>query len=61
MPAPSPRPWEAEFIRLWQAGATQAAIAEALGIPIGTVKSGSPPLLQRRRIEPRPRRGLVPV
>jgi hypothetical protein len=35
-PAPSPRPWEPEFIRLWQAGATQAQIAQALGIPIGT-------------------------
>jgi DNA-directed RNA polymerase specialized sigma24 family protein len=35
------RAWEAEFIRLWQAGATQAQIAEALGIPHGTVKSRS--------------------
>jgi hypothetical protein len=30
------RAWEREFIRLWQAGATQAAIAQALGIPVGT-------------------------
>jgi hypothetical protein len=28
--------WEPEFIRLWQAGATQAAIAQALGCPVGT-------------------------
>ena len=41
MPAPSPRPWEPEFIRLWEAGATQAQIAEALGIPQGTVTSRS--------------------
>ncbi len=31
------RAWEADFIRLWEAGATQAAIAQALGIPVGTV------------------------
>jgi hypothetical protein len=28
-PAPSPRPWEAAFIELWQAGAPQAEIAAA--------------------------------
>jgi hypothetical protein len=39
MPAPSSRPWEPEFIRLWQQGAMQAQIAQALGIPLGTVKS----------------------
>jgi hypothetical protein len=31
------RPWEADFIELWQAGATQAPIAQALGVPVGTV------------------------
>jgi hypothetical protein len=35
------RPWEAEFIRLWQAGVPRAAITQALGIPVGTVKSKS--------------------
>jgi hypothetical protein len=30
------RAWEADFIRLWEAGATQAEIAAALGIPVGT-------------------------
>jgi hypothetical protein len=35
------RAWEPEFIRLWQAGASQAAIAQALGIPVGTVRSKS--------------------
>jgi hypothetical protein len=30
------RAWEPEFIQLWQAGATQAQIAQALGIPQGT-------------------------
>ena len=27
---------EAHFIQLWQAGAEQAAIAQQLGIPVGT-------------------------
>jgi hypothetical protein len=31
------RAWEADFIRLWEAGASQAEMAEALGIPQGTV------------------------
>jgi DNA-directed RNA polymerase specialized sigma24 family protein len=30
---------EAQFITLWQQGAPQAAIAQALGIPLGTVKT----------------------
>jgi hypothetical protein len=33
------RAWEAEFIRLWQAGASQADIAAALGCPLGMVES----------------------
>jgi hypothetical protein len=41
MPAPATRPWEPEFIRLWESGATQVQIAEALGIPVGTVTSRS--------------------
>jgi DNA-binding transcriptional MocR family regulator len=55
------RAWEAEFIRLWQAGATQAQIAQALGIPQGTVKSRSHTLQQQGTIQARPRGGLVPV
>jgi hypothetical protein len=39
MPAPSPRAWEADFIRLWERGATYTAIAQARGGPVGTVKS----------------------
>jgi hypothetical protein len=35
------RAWEPDFIRLWQAGATQADIAQALGVPVGTVTSTS--------------------
>jgi hypothetical protein len=54
-PAPSPRSWEPEFIRLWQAGASHVAIAEALGIPIATVKSRSHLLLQQGKIQVRPR------
>jgi hypothetical protein len=60
-PAPSPRPSELEFIRLWQAGATQAHITEALGIPHGTVKSRAHTLQQQGKIQARPRGGLVPV
>jgi hypothetical protein len=33
------RAWEADFIRLWESGATQGAIAAALGIPPGMVES----------------------
>jgi hypothetical protein len=32
------REWEPEFIRLWQAGTETAAIAAALGIPVGTAR-----------------------
>jgi hypothetical protein len=35
------RAWEADFIRLWEAGATQAAIAQALGCPLGTAAFAS--------------------
>ena len=40
------RTWEPEFIRLWQAGASQAEIAAALDIPLGTVKSRAHTLQQ---------------
>jgi hypothetical protein len=54
------RAWEPEFIRLWEAGAPQAAIAAALGVPLGTVKTRAHTLQQQGTIQPRPRGGLVP-
>jgi DNA-binding transcriptional MocR family regulator len=54
------RAWEPEFIRLWQAGATQAQIAQALGIPQGTVKSRAHRLQQQGKIQARPRGGDEP-
>lgn len=57
---PSARPWEPEFIRLWQAGATQAAIAQALAIPVGSVKSRAHALAAQGKIQPRLRGGAYP-
>lgn len=54
------RAWEPDFIRLWQAGASQTAMAQALGLPVGTVKSRAHTLQQQGTIPPRPRGGLVP-
>ena len=61
MPAPSARSWEAEFIQLWQAGASHVDIAHALGCPVGTVKSRAHTLQQQGKIQARLHRGLVPV
>jgi hypothetical protein len=54
------RAWEPDFIRLWQAGASQAAIAQALGVPVGTVKSRAHHLAAQGKIQPRPRGGAYP-
>jgi hypothetical protein len=55
------RPWEPDFIRLWERGATQAQIAEALGCPVGTVKSRAHRLQQQAKIQARPGGGLTTV
>ena len=51
---------EAHFIALWQAGAPQTEIAQALGIPQGTVKSRAHALAHQGKIQPRPRGGAYP-
>jgi ATP/maltotriose-dependent transcriptional regulator MalT len=47
------RAWEPDFIQLWQAGASQEAIAQALGIPVGTVKSRAHALAAQGKIQQR--------
>jgi DNA-binding transcriptional MocR family regulator len=51
---------EAHFIALWQQGRTSAEIAQALGIPMGTVSSRAHTLQQQGKIQPRPRGGAYP-
>jgi antitoxin (DNA-binding transcriptional repressor) of toxin-antitoxin stability system len=48
---------EQEFIRLWTQGLETAAIAQALGIPVGTVSSRAHVLQLRGKIQARPRGG----
>jgi hypothetical protein len=48
---------EATFITLWSQGLSQDAIAQRLGIPIGTVKSRAHILAHAGKITPRPRGG----
>src|SRR4030095_7920622 len=48
---------EATFIALWQQGRSQDAIAQRLGIPVGTVKSRAHTLAHAGKITPRPRGG----
>jgi hypothetical protein len=48
---------EARFIELWNAGTETAAIAQALGIPVGTVSSRAHVLQLQGKIQPRPRGG----
>jgi hypothetical protein len=51
---------EATFITLWQQGLSQDAIAQRLGIPIGTVKSRAHTLAHAGKLTPRPRGGAYP-
>jgi hypothetical protein len=48
---------EAEFITLWQQGASYRELAQALGCPLGTVASRSAALAAQGKIQPRPRGG----
>src|SRR5262249_45281956 len=51
------RAWEPEFIRLWEAGATQADIAAALGIAAGTARARAYTVQQEGKLALRPRGG----
>jgi hypothetical protein len=48
---------EARFIQLWQAGVETSGIAQALGIPVGTVSSRAHTLQLQGKIAPRSRGG----
>jgi DNA-directed RNA polymerase specialized sigma24 family protein len=48
---------EAEFITLWQQGASYRELAAALGCPLGTVASRAAALVEQGKIQPRPRGG----
>jgi hypothetical protein len=48
---------EAEFIQLWQQGASYKVIAATLRYPLGTVASRSAALVAQGKIQPRPRGG----
>jgi hypothetical protein len=52
---------EAHFIALWQQGRTSGEIAQALGVPLGTVSSRAHALQQQGKIQPRPRGGAYPT
>jgi hypothetical protein len=51
---------EARFITLWTAGTETAAMAQALGIPRGTVSSRAYTLVRQGKIQPRPKGGNYP-
>jgi hypothetical protein len=51
---------EARFIQLWQAGTETAAIAQALGIPLGTVSSRAHALRRQGKIQAWPMGGAYP-
>jgi Homeodomain-like domain len=52
---------EAEFIQLWQQGASYREIAQALGCPLGTVGSRAAALAAQQKVQPRPRGGAWPT
>ena len=49
---------EATFIALWSQGLPTAAMAQQLGIPVGTVKSRAHTLAHAGKLTPRPRGGV---
>jgi hypothetical protein len=51
---------EAEFIALWQQGASYRELAAALRCPLGTVASRAAALVAQGKIQPRPRGGDYP-
>jgi uncharacterized phage infection (PIP) family protein YhgE len=51
---------EAEFIRMWQQGASQQELAQHLGVPVGTVKSRASALARQGKIQARPKGGAYP-
>ena len=51
---------EDRFIALWQQGLSQGAMAQQLGIPVGTVKSRAHTLAHAGKLTPRPRAGAYP-
>jgi len=51
---------EQVFITLWTQGASQQDIAQALGIPLGTVSSRAATLARQGKIQRRPRGGAFP-
>ena len=51
---------EATFCTLWSQGLSQDAMAQHLGIPIGTVKSRAHTLAHAGKLTPRPRGGAYP-
>jgi hypothetical protein len=51
---------EARFIALWTTGTAATAIAQALGVPVGTVKSRAHALARQGKIQARPKGGAYP-
>ena len=51
---------EARFIALWTAGTATAAMAQQLGIPVGTVGSRAYTLVRQGKIQARPKGGNYP-
>jgi hypothetical protein len=51
---------EAAFIALWTEGANYQAIAQAMGLKLGTIGSRAHRLVAQGKIQPRPRGGAYP-